>query len=89
MPSRQRGHDFSLPTIQYEFNKRHFIARSLFIYVSTSVVSFNAIVVNKILYALLVYYGYLTQADPYADVDWVGGGVWVNFHRRWRRADDF
>jgi len=27
--------------------------------------------------------------DPYADVDGVGGGVWVNFHRRRRRADDF
>ena len=26
----QRGHNFSLPTIQYKFNKRHFIARSLF-----------------------------------------------------------
>jgi len=29
------------------------------------------------------------RADPYADVDGVGGGVWVNFHRRRRRADDF
>ena len=24
----------------------------------------------------------LGMADPYADVDGVGGGVWVNFHRR-------
>ena len=33
MRLRQRGNDFPLQTIQYEFNKRHFIARSLFIYV--------------------------------------------------------
>ena len=29
----QRGHDFVLPNIKYEFNKHHFIARSLFGYV--------------------------------------------------------
>ena len=33
MQLRKRRHDFSLPTIQYEFNKRHFIAHSLFSYV--------------------------------------------------------
>jgi len=30
-PYTQRGHDFVLPNIKYDFNKRHFIARSLFI----------------------------------------------------------
>ena len=29
----QRGHDFLLPDIKYDFNKRHFVARSLFNYV--------------------------------------------------------
>jgi len=29
------------------------------------------------------------KPDLYADVDGVGGGVWVNFHRRRRRADEF
>ena len=33
MRLRTRGHDFVLPTIKYEFNKRHFIVRSLFSYV--------------------------------------------------------
>jgi len=33
MHLRQRGHDFVLPNIRYEFNKRHFIARALFDYV--------------------------------------------------------
>ena len=34
MRLRQTGHDFSLPTIQYEFiNERYFIARSLFSHV--------------------------------------------------------
>ena len=33
MHLRQRGHDFLLPNIRYEFNKRHFIARALFYYV--------------------------------------------------------
>ena len=33
MHLRQRGHDFVLPNIRYEFNKRHFIAPSLFDYV--------------------------------------------------------
>jgi len=33
MHLRQRGHDSVLPNIRYEFNKRHFIARSLFNYV--------------------------------------------------------
>jgi len=33
MHLRQRGHEFVLPNIRYEFNKRHFIARSLFDYV--------------------------------------------------------
>jgi len=27
MPLRTRGHDFELPTIKYEFNKRNFIVR--------------------------------------------------------------
>ena len=31
MHLRQRGHDFVLPNIKYDFIKRHFIARSLFI----------------------------------------------------------
>ena len=30
MRLRTRGHDFVLPTIEYEFNKCHFIVRSLF-----------------------------------------------------------
>ena len=30
---RQCGYDFVLPNIKYDFNKRHFIARSLFYYV--------------------------------------------------------
>jgi len=30
---RTLGHDFKLATIQYEFNKRNFIVRSLFNYV--------------------------------------------------------
>ena len=34
MHLRQLGHDFVLPNMKYEFNKRHFIARSLFDYVS-------------------------------------------------------
>jgi len=33
MRLRTRGHDFVLPTIKYEFNKRHFIVHSLFSYV--------------------------------------------------------
>ena len=33
MHLRQRGHNFVLPNIKYDFNKRHFIARSLFCYV--------------------------------------------------------
>jgi len=33
MHLRQRGHDFVLPNIRYELNKRHFIARPLFDYV--------------------------------------------------------
>jgi len=37
----------------------------------------------------LSYCGSDRDTDPYADVDGVGGGVWVNFHRRRRRADDF
>ena len=44
-------------------------------------------------YGILSYTENLIQQlllDPYADVDGVGGGVWVNFHRRRRRrADDF
>jgi len=30
---RWRGHDFELPTVTFEFNKRNFIVRSLFQYV--------------------------------------------------------
>ena len=30
---RPRGHDFELPTLKFEFNKRNFIVRSLFQYV--------------------------------------------------------
>ena len=33
MQLRHRGHNFALPTIHLEFNKRHFIARVLFDYV--------------------------------------------------------
>ena len=33
MRLRTRGHDFELPTIKYEFNKRNFIVHSLFNYV--------------------------------------------------------
>jgi len=33
MRLRQRGHDFELPTVKYEFNKRNFIVRFLFQYV--------------------------------------------------------
>jgi len=33
MHLRQRGHNFVLPNIKYDFNKRHFIARSLFCYI--------------------------------------------------------
>jgi len=33
MRLRTRGHDFVAPTIKYEFNRRHFIVRSLFSYV--------------------------------------------------------
>jgi len=33
MHLRQHGHDFILPNIKYEFNKRYFIARSCFGYV--------------------------------------------------------
>jgi len=33
MQLRQRGHNFQLPTIKYEFNKKKFIIRSLFDYV--------------------------------------------------------
>ena len=32
MVMRKRGHDFELPTIKYDFNKRTFIARALFNY---------------------------------------------------------
>ena len=33
MQLRHRGHNFALPTIHLEFNKRHFVARVLFDYV--------------------------------------------------------
>jgi len=33
MRLRTRGHDFVLPTYKYAFNKRRFIARSVFSYV--------------------------------------------------------
>ena len=33
MRLRARGHDFELPTVKYEFNKRNFVVRSLFQYV--------------------------------------------------------
>jgi len=33
MRLRTRGHDFELPIIKYEFNKRNFIVQSLFNYV--------------------------------------------------------
>ena len=33
MRLRPCGHDFELPTVKYEFNKRNFIVRSLFQYV--------------------------------------------------------
>jgi len=33
MQLRHRGHEFTLPTIHLEFNKRHFVARVLFDYV--------------------------------------------------------
>ena len=33
MKLRVHGHDFELPTVKYEFNKRNFIVRSLFQYV--------------------------------------------------------
>ena len=33
MRLRPRGHDFELPTVKFEFNKRNFIVRSLFQYV--------------------------------------------------------
>jgi len=33
MRLRTRGHQFELPAIKYEFNKRNFIVRSLFSYV--------------------------------------------------------
>jgi len=33
MHLRQRVHDFVLPNVKYDSNKRHFIARSLFCYV--------------------------------------------------------
>jgi len=33
MHFRRRGQDFVQPNIKYDFNKRHFLARSLFYYV--------------------------------------------------------
>jgi len=33
MQLRTRGHQYELPAVQYEFNKRNFIVRSLFNYV--------------------------------------------------------
>jgi len=33
MQLRHRGHNFALPTIHLEFNKRYFVARVLFDYV--------------------------------------------------------
>ena len=33
MRLRPRGHDFELPTVKFEINKRNFIVRSLFQYV--------------------------------------------------------
>jgi len=33
MRLRTRGHQFELPAVKYEFNKRNFIVRSLFNYV--------------------------------------------------------
>jgi len=33
MRLRARGHDYELPTVKFEFNKRNFIVRSLFQYV--------------------------------------------------------
>jgi len=33
MQLRTRGHQFELPAVKYEFNKRNFIVRSLFNYV--------------------------------------------------------
>jgi len=35
MTLRARGHDYELPTVKFEFNKRNFIVRSLFQYVYT------------------------------------------------------
>ena len=37
----------------------------------------------------MIFHGlqnFMLKVDPYADVDGVGGGVWVNFHRRRRHA---
>ena len=43
MQLRQRGHNFQLPTIKYEFNKRNFIIRSLFDYVWCQFIIYHSI----------------------------------------------
>ena len=43
MRLRARGHDFELPTVKFEFNKRNFIARSLFQYVWLCIYRFSLV----------------------------------------------
>ena len=58
MMLRARGHDFELPTVNFEFNKRNFIVRCLFQYVygvyTDSVLS-GWVVILKILHSGLLY----------------------------------
>ena len=43
MRLRARGHDFELPTVKYELNKRNFIVRSLFQYVWLCIYRFSLV----------------------------------------------
>ena len=59
MRLRARGHDFELPTVKCEFNKRNFIVRSLFQYVwlckYTDLVLSCSVVIIKMFHLGLLY----------------------------------
>ena len=54
MHLRKRGHDFILPNIKYDFNKCHFIARSLFIMSEFYVFVLRAVLYVYVLYELFI-----------------------------------
>jgi len=54
MHLRKRGHDFILPNIKYDFNKCHFITRSLFIMSKFYVFVLRAVLYVYVLYELFI-----------------------------------